>query len=91
MRFLQGDSSVLDELFKNIKTLYRMACKFGKLNGQESEENFEMGYAKIKEVFEYAFGIGEKRWHKGAIEISDNFKEICLKICSGLRISKNSV
>lgn len=91
MRFLQGDSSVLDELFKNIKTLYRMACKFGKLDGQESEENFEIGYAKIKEVFDYAFGIGEKRWYKGAIEISDNFKEICLRICSGLRISKNSV
>lgn len=91
MRFLQGDSSVLDELFKNIKTLYRMACKFGKLDEQESEENFEMGYAKIKEVFDYAFGIGEKRWYKGAIEISDNFKEICLRICSGLRISKNSV
>ena len=89
MRFLQGDSSVLDELFKNIKTLYRMACKFGKLDGQESEENFEIGYAKIKEVFDYAFGIGEKRWYKGAIEISDNFKEICLRICSGLRISKN--
>ncbi len=68
-----------------------MACKFGKLDGQESEENFEMGYAKIKEVFDYAFGIGEKRWYKGAIEISDNFKEICLRICSGLRISKNRV
>lgn len=91
MRFLQGDSSILDELFKNIKTLYRMACKFGKLDGQESEENFEMGYAKIKEVFDYAFGIGEKRWYRGAIEISDNFKEICLRICSGLRISKNPI
>lgn len=91
MRFLQGDSGVLDELFKSIPTLYRMACKFGKLDGQESEENFEIGYAKIKEVFDYAFGIGEKRWYKGAIEISDNFKEICLRICSGLRISKNRV
>ena len=90
MRFLQGDSDVLDELFKSIPTLHRMACRFGKLDGQESEENFEIGYAKIKEVFDYAFGIGEKRWYKGAIEISDNFKEICLRICSGLRISKNS-
>lgn len=91
MRFLQGDSGVLDELFKSIPTLHRMACKFGKLDGQESEENFEIGYAKIKEVFDYAFGIGEKRWYKGAIEISDNFKEICLRICSGLRIGKSSV
>lgn len=91
MRFLQGDSGVLDELFKSIPTLHRMAYKFGKLDGQESEENFEIGYAKIKEVFDYAFGIGEKRWYKGAIEISDNFKEICLRICSGLRIGKSSV
>ena len=91
MRFLQGDSGVLDELFKSIPTLHRMACKFGKLDGQESEENFEIGYAKIKEVFDYVFGIGEKRWYKGVIEISDNFKEICLRICSGLRISKSSV
>lgn len=90
MRFLQGDSDVLDELFKSIPALHRMACRFGKLDGQESEENFEIGYAKIKEVFDYAFGIGEKRWYKGVIEISDNFKEICLRICSGLRISKNS-
>lgn len=91
MRFLQGDSDVLDELFKSIPTLHRMACRFGKLDGQESEENFEIGYAKIKEVFDYAFGIREKRWYKGAIEISDNFKEICLRICSGLRIGKSSV
>ena len=90
-KLLQGDSSVLDELFQNIQILHRMACRFGKLDGQESEENFKIGYAKIKEVFDYAFGIGEKRWYKGAIEISDNFKEICLRICSGLRISKNSV
>lgn len=91
MRFLQGDSGVLNELFKSIPTLHRMACKFGKLDEQESEENFEIGYAKIKEVFDYAFGIGEKRWYKGVIEISDNFKEICLRICSGLRISKSSM
>lgn len=88
-KFLQGDSSVLDELFPKIQILYRMACRFGKLDGQESEENFEIGYIKIKEVYDYAFGIGKKRWYKGSIEISDNFREICLRICSGLRISKN--
>ncbi|MDE6714380.1 MAG: KAP family NTPase, partial [Lachnospiraceae bacterium] len=88
-KFLQGDSSVLDELFQNIQILHRMACRFGKLDEVESEENFKIGYAKIKEVYDYAFGIGEKRWYKGAIEISDNFKEICLRICSGLRISKS--
>lgn len=89
MKFLQGDSSVLDELFQNIQILHTMACKFGKLDGKESEENFKIGYAKIKEVYDYAFGICEKRCYRGAIEISDNFKELCLRICSGLRISNN--
>ena len=83
-KFLQGDSSILDELFQNIQILYRMACRFGRLNGNESEEDFKIGYAKIKEVYDYAFGIGKKQYYKGAIEISDDFKAICLKICSGL-------
>ena len=90
-KLLQGDSSVLDELFQKIQILHRKPCRFGKLDGQESEENCKIGNAKIKEVYDYAFGIGEKRWYKCAIEISDNFKEICLRICSGLRISKNPV
>ena len=87
--FLQGNSAILNDLFQNIAVLHRLACRFGKLDGEESEENFKIGYVKIKEVYDYAFGIGEKRCYKGAIEISDNFKEICLRICSGLRISKN--
>lgn len=90
-KFLQGDSSILDELFPNIPILYKMTCRFGKLDGEESEENFKIGYEKIKEAYNYAFGIGEKRWYKGAIEIGDNFKEICLKICSGLGINRKPV
>ena len=90
-KFLQGDSSILDELFPNIPILYKMTCRFGKLDGEESEENFKIGYEKIKKAYNYAFGIGEKRWYKGAIEIGDNFKEICLKICSGLGINRKTV
>lgn len=91
IKFLQGDSSVLDEFFNNIQILHRIACRFGNLYGQETEEDFEIGYAKIKEVYDYTFGIGEKQWYKGTIQISANFKDICLRICSGLRISMNSV
>lgn len=86
--FLQGDSSILDELYHNIPILYRMACRFGDLNGEESEENFKLGYQKIKEVYDYAFGIEKKRWYRGTIEINDDFKATCLRICSGLRIRK---
>lgn len=86
-KFLQGDSSILDEFFQNIPFLYIMACRFGELDGQESEETFKIGYEKIKEVYDYAFGIGRKPYYKLPITISENFKEICLRICSGLRCS----
>lgn len=81
-KFMQGDSTILEELFNNIPILYNMACRFGNTNS-ESEENFKIGYEKIKEVYDYAFGIGEKRWYDGAIEISDNFRGICIGLCNG--------
>lgn len=81
-KFMQGDSTILEELFNNIPALYKMACRFGNTNS-ESEENFKIGYEKIKEVYDYAFGIGEKRWYDGAIEISDTFKDICIGLCNG--------
>lgn len=83
-KFLQGDSSILEVFFQNIPILHIMACKFGELDGKGSEENYKIGYAKIKEVYDYAFGIGEKPYYRLAIAISENFKEICLRICSGL-------
>lgn len=85
IRFMQGDGSILSYLFKNIPALYQLACRFGENQGEESEENFEIGYTKIKEVYDYAFGIGEKRWYKGAIEINNNFKEIC--VSNGFKIN----
>lgn len=86
-RFMQGDSVILSDLFKNIPSLYQMACRFGENQGEESEESFKIGYEKIKEVYDYAFGIGEKRRYKGAIEINNNFKEICIKLCNGFKMN----
>ena len=85
-RFMQGDSSILSDLFENVPALYQMTCRFGENQGEESEENFKIGYTKIKEVYDYTFGIGEKRWYRGAIEINDNFKEICIKLCNGFKM-----
>ncbi len=56
-KFLCGDDSILDDLFQNIPSLYQMACKFGKFNMRLSKENFVEGYNKIKEFYNYAFGI----------------------------------
>lgn len=82
-RFMKGDSNMLRELFKKIPALYRLACRFGQNRNDESAENFENGYGKIEEVYDYSFGIGEKRWYRGAIEISDEFARICIRLCNG--------
>lgn len=86
-RFMQGDSSILSDLLENVPALYQMTCRFGENQGEESEENFNIGYTKIKEVYDYAFGISEKRWYNGAIEINNNFKEICIKLCNGFKMN----
>lgn len=82
-RFMRGDDSVLKELFEKVPILYRLACRFGQNRNDETIENYIEGYEKIKEVYDYAFGIGEKRWHRGAIEISDEFAQICIRLCNG--------
>lgn len=86
-KFLYGDDSVLSNLFQNIPSLHSMACRFGEVKGRALEENFQRGYKKIKEVYDYAFGIGKKEWYRGAIDIPDNFKEICIKLCNGFEIN----
>lgn len=83
-KFMQGDSTILEELFNNIPALYKMACIFGA--GSDTKIDFGIGYGKIKEVYDYIFGIGEKRWYDGAIEISDNFKGICIGLCNGFGV-----
>lgn len=59
-----------------------MACKFGKINRGLSKENFKEGYNKIKEFYNYAFGIKKRQLYRGELNIP-NFKEICMKICNG--------
>ncbi len=66
-KFLKGDINILNEFLKNIPALYLMVCRFGENYGKESEENFKIGYEKIKEVYDYAFGIGKKRLYRGEI------------------------
>lgn len=82
-RFLNGDIEILKELFENVSALYELACRFGFEQGKENEmeERFQVGYKKIEEFYNYSFGVDEKRWYKGMIDI-DNFKELCLKMCN---------
>lgn len=88
MRFLNGEDGILSELFENVPALWELACRFGEERGKqkEDEEKFHMGFEKIKEAYEYSFGTKEMRWHEGIIELDENFKEICLRICSGFGV-----
>ncbi len=86
--FLNGESDILVELFENVPALRKLACRFGEERGKqkEEEEKFKMGFEKIKEAYEYSFGIKEMKWHDGMIELDENFKELCLRICSGFGV-----
>ena len=83
--FLNGESDILAELFANVPALRELACRFGEKVGRqkEDEEKFQMGFEKIKEAYDYSFGTKEMKWHEGIIEVNENFKELCLRICSG--------
>lgn len=87
-RFLNGEGNLLTELFENVSALRQLACRFGEERGKqkEEEEKFNMGFEKIKEAYDYSFGIKEMRWHDGVIELDENFKELCLRICSGFGV-----
>lgn len=86
--FLNGESDILVELFENVPALRQLACRFGEESGKQKddEEKFQMGFEKIKEAYDYSFGIKEMKWHAGMIELDENFKELCLRICSGLGV-----
>lgn len=85
-KFLNGEGDVLVELFENVPALRKLACRFGeeREKQKEEEEKFQMGFVKIKEAYDYSFGIKEMKWHDGMIDLDNKFKELCLKICSGL-------
>lgn len=86
--FLNGESDILAELFANVPALRELACRFGEKVGRqkEDEEKFQMGFEKIKEAYDYSFGTKEMKWHEGIIEVNENFKELCLRICSGFGV-----
>lgn len=87
MRFIGGDSSVLDEFFHNIPILHWLACRFGIFEKQESEENFKIGYEKIKKVYDYTFGDKKEEIYNGEIKICNNFKNVCMKLCNGFNVT----
>lgn len=89
-RFLNGEGDILAELFESVPALRQLAYRFGEERGKskEDEEKFQIGFEKIKEAYDYSFGNKEMKWHEGIIEVNENFKELCLRICSGFGLSQ---
>jgi hypothetical protein len=85
IKFMNGDSSILKQLFETGPALHQMACLFGKENGTQEEKN-KIGYEKIKEVYDYTFGNDKRKWYKGSIRIDNNLNSLCIKLCSGLKV-----
>ena len=85
IKFMNGDSSILKQLFEAVPALHQMACLFGKENGTQ-EEKYKIGYEKIKEVYDYTFGNNKRKLYKGSIRIDNNLKSLCIKLCSGLKV-----
>lgn len=85
-KFLCGNENVLYDLFRNIPSLYQMACMLEKKDGKELEMDFQAGYKKIKEFYDYSFGAKKDQSYRGELCISDDFKEICMKICNGFEV-----
>lgn len=85
IKFMNGDNSILQQLFEVVPALHQMACLFGKENGTQ-EEKYNVGYEKIKEVYDYTFGNDKRKWYKGSIRIDNNLKSLCIKLCNGLEL-----
>lgn len=82
-KFLKGEGkSLLQELFKNISALYRMACRFS-IDGKEVDENFQEGYSLFEDIYDYIFATKQEKYFKGNMDLSRDIKQICIQICNG--------
>ena len=79
-KFMQGDDTVLWELFNNISSLNKLACRFGKTQLKTSE-SFNEGFEEIKNLYEWIFG--NKKDYIGRLDVSADLKNVCIKVCNG--------
>lgn len=77
--FLNGNSSILEELCLKIPAISKMISRFC---DQNDSSKFDTGYKKIKEVYDFTFAK-QGNVNKICLEISSDIKAICIKICNG--------
>ena len=78
--FMEGKGNTFKELCENIPSLKNMICDFAG-DRRMNEENYQKGFEKIYRIYECTFGTN--KMYDGELDISRDFKEICIKVCNG--------
>lgn len=88
-KFMNGKSDLLAELFENVSSFRELTYQLGRGKPCEEEDQFQIGFERIVEVYTYAFGSAKAKRHVRNKEVGDDFKELCLRICSNFGMKKN--
>ena len=81
VKFLDGKSDILKTLSKDITAMYRVVHDFGTGSTESTEEEqYNVGYDRVKEVYDYAFGRSD---NYPALDVNRDIKEICIRMCNG--------
>ena len=84
IKFLNGESDILSDVFENVEILHRFAMTFGDKLYQEiyTEDNYTTGVKKIESVYKYVFGKNNSGWYEGNLDIDRELKQKCIEICN---------
>lgn len=83
VRFLDGESNLLESLSKEIEAIRFMLCRLDG-SGNDENEKFDIGFERIKAIYNYTFKeLGREAYYKLNMEIRVDLKKICMKICNG--------
>lgn len=78
--FMKGQNEIFKRLCEDIPSLHRMVCRFGN-NSEYDEENYQIGFKKLNDMYECAFG--KKGAYDGPLDVERDLKSMCIKICNG--------
>lgn len=84
IRFLDGISDLLEKVSKEVEAIHYMICRLGS-SGDDETEKFNIGFGKIKAVYDYTFkNMDKESYYELGLEVSQNLKQICMKLCNGV-------
>lgn len=86
IKFLNGDSNLLEKISEEIEAIHYMICKFGG-SGNDESEKFDIGFNKIRAVYDCVFkNKEEKTFYELGMDVSLNLKQTCIKLCNGFKL-----